>query len=198
MLDQYPEYIQGKTVLEVGSGTGSLPVQQEDEYGEEIDVHIWLIGVVGISALFFKPKKVLLTDLAAQLDQIQTNVDMVKSQHVFINEMYRSGSIQVAPLDWTVSKMNPKVQETILDVEVILGSDCLYEKSIFPSFLNILKACSGGKKNLVIFLTMKLRIIERERSFLTQLNEAGFHIQIATDATYPEIALLRLNVKSKI
>ena len=44
---------------------------------------------------------------------------------------------------------------------------------------------------------MKLRIIERERLFLVQLNEAGFHIQIATDATYPEIALLRLNVTSK-
>ncbi|KND03811.1 uncharacterized protein SPPG_01267 [Spizellomyces punctatus DAOM BR117] len=155
--------LEGKTVLELGSGT----------------------GLIGISAWIAAAKLVILTDISDTLELTKRNVE-TNSQRICASAPatgHAKNSIQVMSLTWGETDRS-QYKFTSDYPDYIFGSDIVYLKDTFNALCQTLHAFSGP--NTRIFLAYKKRGL-MESDFFAIARDMGFDVQkVARNKIYVE------------
>jgi predicted nicotinamide N-methyase len=140
--------LQGKRVLELGSGTG-------------------IIGIL-LARHCSVYERVILTDLEKVCPLIKAN--LVAND---LGEQLNNGKIVVEALDWSDTASLPPSVLAAGPLDVVLVSDCVYLESCFEILLNTLKVVIG--EGTVCYMSYKKRR-RAEKVFFKKLSKM-FHVE---------------------
>ena len=127
-LEFNPSIVQGKSVLELGAGT----------------------GVCGISAAYLGADSVILTDLEYVLNNLQNNVEINFPRHPHTDETsmrqiharlleWGNNSTYIFPNQSNMSAMSSSIQSDN-NWDIILGADIVWLENLVPLLIHALKS----------------------------------------------------------
>jgi len=119
-MARHSEWVKGKTVVEMGSGT----------------------GIVGTSACACGASRVTLTDLSEHVEVMQGTIEL--NRHL----VGKNGTIRASEHEWGGSLDSVLLDgETF---EVILGSDIVYEPTSWPGLVSSLNRLASPETTILI------------------------------------------------
>ena len=148
--------VHGKTVLELGAGTG-------------------LLSILCAGAL--KAAKVIATDGDADVvDNIQSNADL---NPAILGKPPDKRKLEAKVLDWADIESLPKLlkqEGKELSLDVILGADITYAIESLEPLVTLLSALNGEYPEVDIIISTVVRNADTFSTFLEICAKAGFHI----------------------
>lgn len=148
----------GKTVLELGAGTGLSGMVASALGSSESRTASCSAYDFNNIKMGFTGAQVTLTDRSVALDLLQYNVDQ--------NEAHLQPSVTVAELDWGHNL--DEFAAVSSEWDVIIGADIVYMEDTFDALLATLRQMCG--KNTDVYLACKIRY-DRDLKFLHLMKE---------------------------
>ncbi|TMW67053.1 hypothetical protein Poli38472_012169 [Pythium oligandrum] len=149
-----PELLDHKQVLELGAGTGA----------------------VGLAlAKTTKLQSVLLTDLEDVVELTKTNVSTTAQVDSTVSVLVEQGRLEARTYRW-----GSTIDNWMLDCDVVVCSDCLYEANVYADLLKSLITITHQKSHCAVYVAYKQRHPEQERSFFSKAAQC-FDISVWSD-----------------
>lgn len=154
-----PTLFEEKSLLELGSGLGA--------------------GGVFVSHLT-NPSKIVLTDVHSEVLQ------MLKLNSTALRSVHPELKVEVAELDWC-SFVPTDLMWMILQTDVVIGADLLYDPSVFPDLVKLLSAIFHIKCGIQIYLAATIRNLETWNNFRDLCQKENILISKFDSTKIPEI-----------
>ncbi|GLD96582.1 hypothetical protein PINS_up005265 [Pythium insidiosum] len=156
--EQYREIFQGKSVVELGSGTG-------------------YVGL--LAAACFQPAQVVLTDLASHLDCMQRNIDGNRTA------VQPGVHVRAAELCWGCDAHEDALLASLgvtgRGVDIVLGTDIAYLTEFYEPILHTLRRITHSETLVLIGLNRS----DTGMQFFRRLEQEGFEYYKLSDRQLP-------------